>query len=409
MLLNLERARRLLREAGLDGAVLATTTNVCYASGFASEYLLGRFEDWSAAVILPASADAEPVLVIQEFDLPTLAERPSWIKAVEMFGNPWSSVGVYMGETLERNLSNDLRRNLAAKRAELRPTQKASFVDAVIAAVERAGLKSAKLGCDDARLAQRLAARGLGGNAPIADILQLMRRIRIVKTRDEIALMTKGAEVNAKALEAVIANAKPGIAEDDLIRVYRRVLVDHDAAFLGERGMMFGAGDASAMSLPASHERRLTPGDAVVLDCLGTLGGYHMDLARTGVVGEPTEAHRLRYKAVVTALEAVEAAIKPGVNTEDLRKLTRDTIEGFGLRRDLVSVTTHGIGLEVFEFPEEDSLVKGYALEENMIVNTEVFYRDPDLGSFHLEDSVEVEATGCRMLRPIDRDLVVIA
>lgn len=409
MLLNLERARRLLREAGLDGAILATPANVTYASGFASEYLLGRFEDWSAAVILPAHDDAEPVLVIQEFDLPTLVERPSWIRNVQMFGNPWSSVGAYMGETLERNLSNALRRNLAARRAELRPAQKTSFVDAVIAAVETAGLKSARLGCDDARLALRLAGRGLGGNAPIADILQLMRRIRIVKTDDEIALMTKGAEVNATALEAVIANAKPGVAEDDLIRVYRRILVEHDACFLGERGMMFGAGDASAMSLPASHERRLTAGDAVVLDCLGTFGGYHMDLARTGVVGAPTEAHRLRYRAVVTALESVESAIKPGVHTEDLRRLTRETVAGFGLRGELVSVTTHGIGLEVFEFPEEDSLVKGYRLEEGMIVNTEVFYRDPDLGSFHLEDSVEVEATGCRMLRPVDRELVIIA
>ncbi len=409
MLINLERARRLIGEAGLDGVILATPTNVAYASGFASEYLLGRFEDWSAAVILPARDDAEPVLVIQEFDLPTLAERQSWIKAVQMFGNPWSSVGAYMGETLERNLTNDLRRNLAAKRAELRPTQKTSFLDAVVAAVSSAGLAGGRVGCDDVRLAQRLAARNIGGNAPIADVLQLMRRIRIVKTGPEIALMTKGAEINAQALEAVIANAKPGVAEDDLIRVYRRVLVDHDACFLGERGMMFGAGDASAMSLPASHERHLSAGDAVVLDCLGTYGGYHMDLARTGVVGEPTEAHKLRYRAVVTALEAVEAAIKPGIHTEDIRRLTRDTIAGFGLRRELVSVTTHGIGLEVFEFPEEDSLIKGYPLEEGMIVNTEIFYRDPDLGSFHLEDSVEVEAAGCRLLRPVDRDLVVIA
>lgn len=409
MLPNIERARRLLGEADLDGVVLATTTNVIYAAGFASEYLLGRFEDWSAAVILPTRADVEPVLVIQEFDLPTLVERPSWIKTVQMFGNPWSSVGAYMGETLERNLSSDLRQKLAAARAELRPAQKASFIDAVSAALARAGLKGARLGCDDMRLAQRLSALGIGGNAPIADVLQLMRRVRIVKTESEIALMTQGAEINAQALAAVIANARPGMAEDDLIRVYRRILVEHNACFLGERGMMFGSGDASAMSLPASNERHLTVGDAVVLDCLGTYGGHHMDLARTGVVGAPTEAQKLRYRAVVTALEAVEDVIKPGIHTEDIRRLTRDTIADFGLRRELVSVTTHGIGLEVFEFPEEDSLVKGYNLEEGMIVNTEVFYRDPDLGSFHLEDSVEVEETGCRLLRPVDRELVVIA
>ncbi len=409
MLINLDRARALIVEAGLDGVVLATTVNVSYAAGFASEYMLGRFEDWSAAVILPARADVEPVLVIQEFDLPTLAERPSWISAIQLFGNPWSSVGAYMGETLERNLTNDLRRRLSALRAELHPTQKTAFIHAVTAALHRAGLTNARLGCDDTRLALRLSAKGIGGNQPIADVLQLMRRVRIVKTEDEVALMTHGAGINATALEAVISAARPGIAEDDLIRVYRRTLVDADACFLGERGMMFGAGDASAMSLPASHDRRLAEGDVVVLDCLGTFGGYHMDLARTGVVGEPTAEQELRHRAVVTALEAVEERIRPGIHTEDIKRLTRETMAGFGLRPELVSVTTHGIGLEVFEFPEEDSLVKGYYLEQGMVVNTEVFYRDPDLGSFHLEDSVRIEASGCRLLHPVARQLVVIS
>jgi Xaa-Pro aminopeptidase len=179
---------------------------------------------------------------------------------------------------------------------------------------------------------------------------------------------------------------------------------------LGERGMMFGTGDASSFALPASGERTLTPGDAIVLDCLGTWRRYHMDLARTGVVGDPTPAQKLRFAAVKTALEAVEAkAMRPGIHTADVRTLTRDTIAGFGLRPELVSVTTHAIGLEVFEFPGPDGLARGFALEEGMIVNTEVFYRDPELGSFHLEDSVVIEGAGCRMLAPLPRELVVFA
>jgi len=173
--------------------------------------------------------------------------------------------------------------------------------------------------------------------------------------------------------------------------------------------MMFGPGDASSFSLPLSAERTLTRGDAIVLDCLGTWQGYYMDLARTGVVGEPTAAQKHRYEAVLTALRAVEDTMKAGTHTPDVRELVRDTIAGFGLRRELVSVTTHALGLEVFEFPYPDSLAAGFALEAGMIVNTEVFYRDPELGSFHLEDSVAVSATGCSLLHPVPRDLVVFA
>jgi Xaa-Pro aminopeptidase len=145
----------------------------------------------------------------------------------------------------------------------------------------------------------------------------------------------------------------------------------------------------------------------VVLDCLGTYKGYHMDLARTAVVGEPTRDQLHRHRAVVGALTAVEDTIKPGVHAQDLRELVRRSIEASGLKRELVSVTTHGLGLEVFEFPQAESLANGFVLEAGMVVNTEVFYRDLDLGAFHLEDSVLVTETGCRMLRPMSRDLTV--
>ncbi|MBL8670089.1 MAG: aminopeptidase P family protein [Alphaproteobacteria bacterium] len=409
MLLNVERAREHLRREGLDAVVLSTPLNVVYAGDFASEFLLGRFEDNTAAVVLAADPKVPAALVVAEFDLPFLVERPSWIEDVQLYGNPWSSVGTFMGETLERNLSNELRRNLAARRRALRPRQAEDFFAGLAATLRARGLERARLSVDDLRVGARLQAMGFGGSACIADALQLMRRVRMVKTPAERALMTRGAEINVAALDAVIAAGRTGMAEDDLTAVYRMSLTRHNARWLGERGMMFGAGDASSFSLPASRERTLAPGDAVVLDCLGTYQGYHIDLARTSVVGAPTKEQTLRYKAVITALEAVEAAIKPGVHTQDLRKLTRDTVVGFGLRAELVSVTTHGLGLEVFEFPYEDSLRNGFALEQGMIVNTEVFYRDPDLGSFHLEDSVAVEAQGCALLAPMKRDMIAFA
>jgi Xaa-Pro aminopeptidase len=407
MLISLDRARDHMAREGLDAVIATTPINVAYAGDFASEFLLGGFDDDTAAVIVPADPAVPAALVIAEFDLPYLTAQPGWIDDVQLYGNPWSSVGVFMGETLERELSTPLRRRLADMRAKLRPGQQDDYDSAIAKALADRGLAAGRLACDDLRKAARLEARGIGGNRSIADAHQLMRRIRMVKSEAELAIMTRGAEINRGALSAVIEGTAAGMPEDAVTRQYRRFLTDHDARWLGERGMMFGTGDASSFSLPASDERRLDPGDAVVLDCLGTYQGYYMDLARTAVVGDPTPDQEVRYRAVVTALEAVEDAIRPGAHTQDLRRLTRDTVAGFGLRGDLVSVTTHGIGLEVFEFPQADSLVEGFALEQGMVVNTEVFYRDPDLGSFHLEDSVVVTADGCRLLAPMPRDLVV--
>jgi Xaa-Pro dipeptidase len=367
--------------------------------------MLGRFEDFSTAVIVPADG-SPPVLVLPEFDLPFYVESRCWIDDVYSYGNPWSAVGVFMGQSLETKLDTPLRRDLKALRDRLAPRQEITFMKALTKALRARGLAHARVGSDDMRLAGLLAAEGIGGNAAIRDVLQPMRRARMVKTPDEVAILTRGAEINAAALRRVIAGGHAGMVESELTHIYRRELAEAEARHLGDRGMMFGAGDGSAYSLPMGETRRLEPGEAVVLDCLGTYRGYHMDLARTAVVGTATAEQRLRHKAVVTALEAVEAAIRPGVHTQDLRKLVRSTVAGFGLRGELTSVTTHGLGLEVFEFPQADSLAEGFTLEAGMVVNTEVFYRDIELGSFHLEDSVQVTETGCRLLHDVPRNLV---
>jgi len=406
MLLNLSRARAVLAEEGLDAVVLATPTNVIYGSGLASEFMLGHFEDYTSAVILPADPSQAPALVLPEFDLPFMVEAGTWIDDIRPFGNPWSTVGAFMGETLERHLDTPLRQKLKTVRDTLAPIQQPTFLDAVTTTLKERGLSGASIGCDDARLCRMLESAQIGGNAGIADVLQVMRRIRVVKTVNEVAVLTRGAQINAAALEAVINGGRAGMVEYDLTQIYRRTLVEADARHLGDRGMMFGSGDGSSFSLPSVDGHRLNDGEAVVLDCLGTYRAYHMDLARTAVVGNATPDQRKRHKAVVTALEAVEDAIKPGVHTQDLRQLVRTTIAAHGLRGELTSVTTHGLGLEVFEFPAGDSLQNGFVLEKDMVVNTEVFYRDVDLGSFHLEDSVIVRENGCRLLHEVPRDLV---
>ena len=409
MLLNRARLAAVLAAEGVDAVVLTTPVNLVYGADYGSEFLLGRFEDHTAAVILAADPAGPAVLVVPEFDLPHLCESPSWVPEQRSYGNPWSSVGAFMGATLEARLDSALRVRLKEMRARLAATQLPDFFAALIDSVRGAGLAGKRLAADDPRVGQRLEAAGLGAG-PIADALWPMRRARLVKTPAERAIMTHGAEINRFALGRVIEAGRPGMRESDLTRTYRRALVEHDARHLGERGMMFGTGDASSFSLPAGDDRTLTPGDAIVLDCLGTWRGYHMDLARTGVVGAPSAAQKLRFAAVKGALEEVEATrMRPGVHTADVRTLTREVVARFGLRPELVSVTTHAVGLEVFEFPYPDSLAQGFALEEGMIVNTEVFYRDPELGSFHLEDSVVIEGAGCRMLAPLPRELVVFA
>ena len=123
MLINLPRARNIMAAEGIDALILVTPINVLYASDLASEFMLGRFEDYTTAVVLPRDDSLAPSLVLPEFDLPFLIEAGSWIENVYCYGNPWSSVGLFMGESLEANLSSPLRKELQFRRIEQQARQ----------------------------------------------------------------------------------------------------------------------------------------------------------------------------------------------------------------------------------------------------------------------------------------------
>jgi Xaa-Pro aminopeptidase len=408
MLINLERAQALMAEAGLDAVVLVTPPNVIYASDVASEYLLGGFEDYTHAVVVPASKGTAPALVMPDNDLPHLAVSPSWIDDVYPFGNPWSSIGLFMGETLEHHLADGFRSDLQKLRRNVAPRQVGSLVEAVTKALGDRGLTQARVGCDDLAIARTLEERGIAGGKRIPHVRQLMRSIRAIKTAEELEILTRAARINGVALTKAATRAHEGMRETDLIRSWRLALTEQDARHGGDRGMLFGTGDASAFYLPSDEGRTLRAGDTVVLDCIGSYKRYYMDMARTAVVGSPSKEVRHRHRAVETAVAAAIDHTRPGVHTAQIQDVILKTIESFGLKSDTTSALTHGIGLEVFEFPVEDGLSKGFQLEAGMVVNSEVFYRDVEFGGFHLEDTVAVTANGCRPLADVPRDLIAL-
>ena len=87
-LMDLDRARRLMDEAGLDVLVASSERNVYYTSEFPCfDYIVDpRIVTYS---IIPARADAEAFLVIPISVALTLEYRPTWIPNSP--GNSWRS------------------------------------------------------------------------------------------------------------------------------------------------------------------------------------------------------------------------------------------------------------------------------------------------------------------------------
>jgi D-alanyl-D-alanine dipeptidase len=229
--------------------------------------------------------------------------------------------------------------------------------------------------------------------------------LRAVKDDDEIALLRAAAEGADGAFAEVVRLPFAGRREVDIAADLDRLLRE-----LGHERVDFtivGSGPNSASPHHAATDRRIEPGDAVVMDFGGVASAYCSDITRTVFVGEPDEERRRIYEVVLAAQQAAFEAVHPGATAEEIDRAARAVIAQAGFAEAFVHRTGHGIGLEVHEPPyivEGDDTV----LEAGMTFSDEPGIYLAGRFGVRIEDQVVVVPGGAERLNLATRDVTVV-
>jgi Xaa-Pro aminopeptidase len=183
----------------------------------------------------------------------------------------------------------------------------------------------------------------------------ILRDLRMAKDSEEIELLRLAAEAADRAMVAIASGPLIGRTEADVSREIRERLMaeGHDEAGFA----IVASGPDGASPHHQVSDRRLRPGEAVVLDIGGSLGGYQSDTTRTiwieGPDGSqpPSDEFRTVHGLVQAANEAATAAVRPGAACEGLDAIARRVITDGGFGPEFLHRTGHGIGLEGHEEP----------------------------------------------------------
>ena len=232
------------------------------------------------------------------------------------------------------------------------------------------------------------------------------------KTPAELAGMRAAHLKDAIAVVRILHwldSLEPGSAtEIDVVRrleAFRREAGIRDISF----DTIAGSGPNGALPhyrVTEASNRRLGPGELLVLDSGGQYDEGTTDITRTLAVGPVPEAARDPYTRVLQGMIAISRARFPrGLSGRDLDPLARQFLWAAGLDYD--HGTGHGVGaaLCVHEGPVRISRLSELPLEPGMILSNEPgYYREGAFG-IRIENLVAVRELG-REASPDGRDML---
>jgi len=146
----------------------------------------------------------------------------------------------------------------------------------------------------------------------VVDVSRHVDQLRAKKSEAELALITKAAEISARAHEEAMRSIRPGMKESEIQALmeasYRRLGADGP----GYTSIVGAGGNSTILHWPASF-REAKAGEVVLMDVAAYYDGYSADVTRTLPVDETyTAESRAVYQVVLDAQKAAERNIAPG-------------------------------------------------------------------------------------------------
>jgi Xaa-Pro aminopeptidase len=221
----------------------------------------------------------------------------------------------------------------------------------------------------------------------------LLGNLRMIKTEHELAALEAVAKVTDQAIYFAFQQAHAGCTERSVARAMREHLLAQSVDDV--HALMLGAGPNAQLIHQLPTDYVLRRGDVCRVDVGGVKEGYLSDLARSAVVGPPTQQQVDAYRRLWTVHETVIECIRPGRAVSEIYAAYESSSSEQGIFRRRPHIG-HGLGLGMHEQPMITP--RGtQVLREHMVLCLE-YTCLLEGGLFHIEDTVHVGRGGCRIL-----------
>ena len=382
------RIKELLREKGLDGAIVSSPENFHYVTGFGGhQHTVSRQPRFTLAVM--RADDKVPThLTTMDFEAATFRIKAAGLNFVVDPYDTW--VGLKTWDEIANGAVVPDK------------TAMESSMDKLIQFMKACDLANKKVGIelDYLPVPYYKSLTEKFPEAEFVDISDLFVYARSVKQPDEIEMFRKLCRIADHGFTEVSKIAKIGVSERELVQCFREDVIK--SGFCAPSSWsMFSTGPSSArLTLPGDGV--VKDGDVVKFDAgvNAEFDFYTTDTSRAWIIGNGDPALLKLKDRLYEGQRRMIAAAKPGLPINELYHTAYDYVkEMFPCYRRGHQGHSISMGPATAEAPYINAS-ETRPLEAGMILAMEVPCYIDGVNGFNIEDMVLITEDGCEVLTP---------
>lgn len=248
-------------------------------------------------------------------------------------------------------------------------------------------------------------ARRLDNAVPTEGVVE---RLRAVKDENELAAIRRACAITDRMFERLSSEVQfVGRTERDVAWDIARLYHEEGAAVPAFASIV-GSGPTGSRPHARAGERKIGPGELIVIDTGCVVDGYSSDCTRTFATGSVNGQAEEAYAVVLAAQEAALGAIRaglPGVEADAVARRIVDDTEFAGMFGHGLG---HGLGLDVHELPRMSTETTDVLAPGNVVTVEPGIYVSGQFG-VRIENDVVVTADGIEDLTGFRKDWIEVS
>jgi len=177
----------------------------------------------------------------------------------------------------------------------------------------------------------------------VEDQSELITKIRVIKSKEEIVYVKKAAELADNALDQAWKNTKAGASEAKILAEMQKAVLEGGGDYPANE-YIIGSGHNALLCRYQAEKRNLSKQDQLSIEWAGTYKHYHSAMFRTIPIGKADPKHIKMHDACVEALKNCENKLKPGNKVGEVFDVHAKTFDDLGYNKSRMNACGYSLG-----------------------------------------------------------------